>query len=681
MKLPLKDSVCSFKLSIQSILCLFLLCISIKQVAAHGYEQEDFPSQIFQDIVFESDTEVKLDAGWAFYWNQLIDPANFSTNVPNQNIKIKDWTSLADKNNNTYPSFGYATYRLDFVLPKKRPHLSLKLPSAYASSKIWINGELILEVGKVGMTKETTIHRRFTKIIPLPTDRNDFQIVIQVANFYHAKGGFVTSPILAPSTHLQTEKNTRVISDMIYIGSISFIGVFFLLFYLLYWNKDQAVLYFALLCICWSYRALNDSYAPFALISSSVDWTLLTRIEYITLFLGGSAGCLFVANIFTKYVHGLYTKIIKYSFLVFSVLVVVLPSHYFTLLLEPFVFYMILCVGYMIGVVVKSIIINRQQSILALATIVLGLIVFCLHILVFFDGNGRELLYINLGYVVVFLLASMLLMMRFSTSFKELEISKKIAVEQKKEISLQSNQLSNVNLKLQDNLRLLKTHNAELDDFAHIVSHDLKSPLVSVNALVHFIEEDIQTDLDETTRSHFKLLKERVLKIGSLVDALLEYSKIAKGNKQKEVFSLNHLLHEIVGVVNRDQKHTILLPEGDPEIFANKVEMEHVFRNLIENAIKHNSNKKTTITISFSEDAQMYYFELEDNGPGIHMKYHRKIFDMFTRLHTDSDTESIGIGLSIVKKIISENHGKIWLESEEGSGTKIMFTLKIAEHN
>jgi len=665
-----------YKSTTNFITYVVFIFLSIQYSFGFQKQRNDTTIVNLQHINFDNHKEVVLDSGWAFYWNELIEPNNFNIERSFKKITLKNWTKLRLSNKDNYPSFGYATYKLNFELPKERPHLSLHIPAAYSSSKIWVNGESICEIGTVGLSKATTFHRRHSTTIPLESHINNFEIVIQISNFYHTKGGLTKAPVLATTAHHQTENNRKIISDMIFIGSLSFIGIFFLLFYLIYWNKDKAVLYFSVLCICWAYRALNDAYAPFAIIFPSVDWTFLTRIEYIALFSGGTAGCLFFITIFSRNIHKLYRKILVYSFAISVLMIVFLPSQYFTKLLVPFILFMTLYLSYMVIIIIKAIIDKQSNSILALVSILVGLAVFCSNVFVFFDGNGKDLVFVNLGYVFSFLLVSMLLMMRFSKSFRELENSKKIALEQKKEIYLKSNQLSSINLELEDNLKLLENHNAELDDFAHIVSHDLKAPLVAANALVNFIEEDLKTDIDTITKGHFELLKDRISKMGAMIDALLEYSKIAKGNKSKELFNLNNLLAEVMSTLNSDNKHTIILPEDNHRIYANKLEMRHVFQNLIQNAIAHNDKKNTIVTISFSNEKHMYQFSVSDNGPGIDPKYHDKIFNMFTQIDTDQKSNSTGIGLYIVKKIISENHGRISIESEKGIGTKISFFTK-----
>lgn len=657
------------------ISCFIILLFSIHN--SFGIDQLEKDNNVIdlKKIVILKNTEIALDTGWEFYWNQLILPGHFKTNKPSGLISLTNWTKLK-LTDYKLPSFGYATYRLKISIPKERTSTSLYIPRIFSSSKTWVNGKLISEIGNIGKSKEETLHRRFSQIVPLNTHETDFEIVIQVANFYHKKGGINTPLILGNSQHLYTLKYKQIIADMIFIGCLGFIGFFFLLFYLFYWNKDQAVLYFAILCISLSYMALSDRYAPFTKIFESISWIFLTRIEYTSLFLAGTAASLFFNDIFTNFIHKYYSKVITYSFYILSVLVLFLPPPYFSKLLLPFFILMIINLIYVTLVIIKAII-GKHESVLLLISMLLSSIVFVAHIFFFLEKNEFVIIYVNFGYIFAFLLLSMLLMNRFSNSFKELEQAKELAVQQKKEISIKSNQLSNANIKLEENLRLLENYNTELDDFNHIVSHDLKSPLVSVYSLVSFIEEDLKNTLDEGTKYHIKLLKDVVSKMEALINGLLQYSKVAKGNKRKELFSLNELLKQVISVVDYQNNSTINLPAKNLEIYTSKIELEHVFQNLISNSIKHNDKERAIITISVSKNSNEYLFSVSDNGPGIDPEYHTKIFKIFSQLKVNDDVESTGIGLAIVKKIITENYGIISVESEKGIGVKINFSWRI----
>jgi signal transduction histidine kinase len=423
--------------------------------------------------------------------------------------------------------------------------------------------------------------------------------------------------------------------------------------------------------------ALSDRYAPLAIIFESTSWILLTKIEYLSLFLSGISATLFFQNIFFDFIHKAYSKIANYCFYVLALLAIFLPAPYFTNLLLPFLILMLLNLLYMTFILVKAIFGKRHDSILLLVSMVLGLVIFYIHIFFFLGGNSNAIVFVNFGYIVVFLILSTLLMTRFSNSFKELEQSKKIALEQQKELFLKTNQLSNANLVLNENLRVLKNYNAELDNFNHIVSHDLKSPLVAVHSLVSFIEEDLKTTLNEDTKYHLKLLKNRVSKMSSLIEGLLKYSKITKGKKDKTLFSLNGLLNDVINGINFLDKNTINLPNADVEVYTNKIELYHVFQNLINNAITYNDKDHIIINISASKLPTEYVFAVSDNGPGIDEKYHGKIFEIFSQLELNDDMESTGIGLAIVNKIVAKNNGVISVASEKGLGLKISFSWEL----
>ncbi|WP_420573486.1 ATP-binding protein [Kordia sp.] len=670
------DKWLSAKQNIQFVCCLVFFLYAIPSVFASTQSREIQVSEI-QSVDFYEDNEVVLENDWEFYWNQLITPGNFTTQEYKK-VSLSNWTNFKLTETEKLPSFGYATYRLKVSIPEERPNVSLYIPAAYAASKLWINGKFIDEIGQVGTSRKTTLHRRYSQLVSLDDHETEFEIVIQVANFYHSKGGISKPLLIASSKYLQAKKSKRIVADMIFIGSLSFIGLFFLLFFLFYWNKDRAVLHFAILCISLAYMALSDRYAPFAELFESVSWIMLTKIEYVSLFLAGLMASLFFNTIFIDFTHKIYSKILVYGFYILALLVIFLPRPYFTKIIMPFFISMIVNLIYVFYVIIRAIITGeRQKSILLLVSMLLGSIVFTAHIFLFLGENVNAIVYVNFGYIFTFILLSMLLMTRFSDSFRELEKAKEFALEQKKEISLKSNELSKVNLELKENLHHLEKTNAELDNFNHIVSHDLKAPLVAMHTLVSFIEEELDTAQNEEVQHHFQALKDRASKMYAMINGLLEYSKVTKGQKRKETFSINALLSEIVNVINTQKKHTIHLPKQDAEIYANKIELDHVFQNLISNAIKHNDKEHAIIDVSFIKDDDEFIFSIRDNGPGIETKYHKKIFEMFSQLNLDTEIESTGIGLSIVKKIISENRGIITVESEKDEGTTIKFSWKV----
>jgi PAS domain S-box-containing protein len=223
-------------------------------------------------------------------------------------------------------------------------------------------------------------------------------------------------------------------------------------------------------------------------------------------------------------------------------------------------------------------------------------------------------------------------------------------------------------------LRNLEKTNKELDKFAYVVSHDLKAPLRAIGNLTGWIEEDAGHLLPGEVRKNFNLIKERVIRMEALINGILDYSKVAKKNNQSEMFDVNELVNESIEMLNHQQNCKIEVLNKLPEMTADRVKMQQVFMNLIGNAIKFNPRQDKKVRISSATHPGYYQFSISDNGPGIDPRFHEKIFVIFQTINTRDEFESTGVGLAIVKKIIDEQEGKIWVESTPGSGSTFHFT-------
>ena len=217
--------------------------------------------------------------------------------------------------------------------------------------------------------------------------------------------------------------------------------------------------------------------------------------------------------------------------------------------------------------------------------------------------------------------------------------------------------------------------NQELQDFAYIVSHDLKAPLRGIKQLVEWISEDYEDVLDEDGQEQMILLKSRIVRLQRFIEDLLEYSKITRTKVQKEVFDTHQSVIEIIDLLAPPPHIEINIVGQLPKVFGEKLTLEQVVQNLISNAIKYNDKKKGLIWVSSSETNDTISISVKDNGMGIEEKYFNKIFQVFQTLHSKDTYESTGIGLSIVKKVIERHKGKISVESEIGKGSTFTITL------
>jgi PAS domain S-box-containing protein len=222
--------------------------------------------------------------------------------------------------------------------------------------------------------------------------------------------------------------------------------------------------------------------------------------------------------------------------------------------------------------------------------------------------------------------------------------------------------------------RALERSNQELDQFAYITSHDLRAPLRGIANLSRWIEEDLGENLTEETRQQLELMRGRVNRMEAMIEGILEYSRIGRVPIKRERVDVGALLAEIVDLLAPPPGFTIEIAPGMPILVTKRIRLQQVFQNLIGNALKHHHRPEGHIRVSVQDAGEFYEFAVTDDGPGIAPQYHDKVFVIFQTLEARDKVESTGVGLSLVKKIVEDQGGAIYLESAEGAGATFRFT-------
>lgn len=221
--------------------------------------------------------------------------------------------------------------------------------------------------------------------------------------------------------------------------------------------------------------------------------------------------------------------------------------------------------------------------------------------------------------------------------------------------------------------RNLEKSNKELDQFAYIVSHDLKAPLRAISNLSQWLMDDLGAALSGDNLTNLNMLMARVRRMESLINGILEYSKIGRENTPAEMVDVSKLVEEIVEILSPPEHIRVEVSPFMPTLHVSKILMFQVFSNLISNAMKFNHKKDGLVRIDSRENNDSYEFTIEDNGPGIPEEYYEKIFVIFQTLQSRDRFESTGIGLTIVKRILTEKGGSIRVESKVGEGSRFVF--------
>jgi len=222
----------------------------------------------------------------------------------------------------------------------------------------------------------------------------------------------------------------------------------------------------------------------------------------------------------------------------------------------------------------------------------------------------------------------------------------------------------------------LEQANAELDQFAYVASHDLKSPLNGISQLVSWLEEDCYEILPEDSKEHLELLKSRSKRMIALLNDLLEYSRAGRKDYLAEKINLAQLTDDIFDLQGNREGFTC--NAENIEIIVPKVPFQLVIRNLISNAIKHHDKATGHITISLTTSAEYYLIRIQDDGPGIPTSLHDKAIEMFQTLQSRDTTEGSGMGLALVKKTVAYHGGTLAIDSNDTRGTGIMITWPIS---
>jgi signal transduction histidine kinase len=223
------------------------------------------------------------------------------------------------------------------------------------------------------------------------------------------------------------------------------------------------------------------------------------------------------------------------------------------------------------------------------------------------------------------------------------------------------------------NVRLEKK-NKELDQFAYITSHDLKSPLRGINNLAEWIEEDLDGKMSDESKKYFFLLKGRVHRMEALINSILTYSRAGKTAESQTKLEATDLVTNVLNNCDIPENCTILIDDQLPKVTANRKDFYEVLNVFITNAINHNTSIEPIVNITGGLKGTFAEFCIADNGPGIDAEYHEKVFTIFQTLERRDDVENIGAGLAIGKKIVEDYGGATWVQSEKGNGSKFYFT-------
>ncbi|ABG53222.1 PAS/PAC sensor signal transduction histidine kinase [Trichodesmium erythraeum IMS101] len=225
--------------------------------------------------------------------------------------------------------------------------------------------------------------------------------------------------------------------------------------------------------------------------------------------------------------------------------------------------------------------------------------------------------------------------------------------------------------------RELERSNAELENFAYLASHDLQEPLRMVTTFTQMLGQRYKDQLDEDANQIIDFAVDGAIRMQSLINDLLLYSRVGRQSQFFEQTDCEEVLDTALSNLQLliEETNTHIYRDPLPTIMADKSQLIQLFQNILNNAIKYRREEPPKIEIGVRSEDYYCLFSIKDNGIGISKQYFERIFMIFQRLHTRQEYPGTGIGLAICQKITQRHQGKIWLESELGKGSTFYFTI------
>ena len=223
----------------------------------------------------------------------------------------------------------------------------------------------------------------------------------------------------------------------------------------------------------------------------------------------------------------------------------------------------------------------------------------------------------------------------------------------------------------------LEQSNKELEEFAYVVSHDMKQPIRTIISYLSLLKKKHLQALPEEAQEFVNYSIDGANKMSDLIRDILQYSRLDQQLNMETGISLNNVVTKVRKALNDTimVNNAEVIADNLPSVTGNETMLTELFQNLVENGIKYNKNEKKVIKIEVSESPVEWLFKVSDNGIGFDQQYAQQIFKIFKRLHTDGEFQGTGIGLTICQKVVEKHGGQIWADSKKGEGSKFSFTL------
>lgn len=613
---------------------------------------------------------IPLNGNWEFYWNQLISPDSFSVDLPSNSryyFNIPQMWKGYKIENKEVSGQGFATFRLKVKGLEEGKIYGLKFISLGLSYKIWINKNLISEIGKVGNTKETSIPKMYPQIIEF-TAKPTTEIIMQISNFHHRNGGPWNEIYIGTIPALITKRQNSLLFNFFLFGSMVIMGFYHLGLFALR-RKDFTPFYFGIFCLVLGFRILFAEEKMIAIWNPTFSWETLHKIENFISFSAPIPFLLFLKNLFPNEFKELAKKLLVFWFALASTVTLILPAPYFTYS-EIIIDLGLPALGIYPIYVLSLAIFRKRQGAIALLVGFIILFATVVNDVLYARSIIVSSYYMPFGIFCFIFSQAFILSTRFSQAFSQLEVLSEELIAKAKELKQKNIELSKL-----DKLK---------DEFLSSTSHELKTPLHGIIGIVESISKGNLGKLPKQVKDNLSLVTDSAQRLNRMVMNILDFSiikneKLELNLKPVDLNSLIQLSTSILKPMAEQKNLNLKYNQSDQPILINGDEdrLIQILTNLIGNSIKF--TKEGYISVQTSIENNKVFIRIIDTGIGIEEDQISNIFQPFVK-GVDSSGHSItgtGLGLSITKNLIQLHGGEIFVQSQKEKGTEFYFYIPL----
>jgi sensor histidine kinase YesM len=586
---------------------------------------------------FKENKLVPLDGEWEFYWDRLLEPKDFLPEAkrPHMNMFMRVPGSWKDKDDgtNTYPEHGVATYRLKLNYPVVIKDPALKIQRVATAYKLYANGRLIVEVGKVS-DRPSDFERGYEMlVVDLPKGEHEMELIMQVANLDYARGGFRESPVFGSKQVLERQKMILLGLQLVFVGSVFIFAIYYLFLFIL--QKQKAALFFSLLCFVNALSALVWGETPGRILFPDGTVNTGITITYMTEYNLMPSMILFVLSMYPKDYKKKIAGIILLPTLFFETLLLT-PVEFMVLFESAHCVLIVVQMIYIIGILIKAVLHKRDNAVimfLAIGVFVLSILADIL--------NNQGIGSITISYMFLYGNLVVIIAMSYIQAKQQSDTNKKMI--------LYNEQLVEAD-KLKD--KIMATEMSFLQ--AQIKPHFLYNVL---NTIAGVCEKDKK-------------------KAGQLI---LDLAIYLRGS-----LAFNHLDSTVT--IEKEIEFAGTYFNIEQARFGQKIQMAQeiavsldfripvlILQPLVENAVRHGISKKVsggTVRISMKQIAEGIYIEIKDDGVGIGR-------EKLTMLLSETGIGEGG-GLHNIHQRLIRLYGRgLDISSREGCGTCVRVVIPV----